>query len=61
MNLSGKRIALLIEQQYQEMEVWYPVYRLKEAGAAVTLVGLASNCAIITVFLAHPGRYCIIF
>ena len=38
MNLTGKRIAVLLEQQYQEMEVWYPVYRLKEAGAEVVLV-----------------------
>jgi protease I len=39
MNLSGKRVAVLVEQQYQEMEVWYPVYRLREAGCAVELVG----------------------
>jgi protease I len=39
MELNGKRIAVLVEQQYQEMEVWYPVYRLREAGARVTLVG----------------------
>ena len=38
MNLGGKRIAVLLEQQYQEMEVWYPVYRLQEAGATVVLV-----------------------
>ena len=33
------RVAVLIEQQYQEMEVWYPVYRLKDAGCEVVLVG----------------------
>jgi protease I len=37
--LKGKRAAILVEQQYQEMEVWYPLYRLKEAGCQVTLVG----------------------
>lgn len=37
--MSGKRVAVLVEQQYQEMEVWYPVYRLREAGCAVSLVG----------------------
>src|SRR5439155_27063027 len=37
--LNGKRAAVLVEQQYQEMEVWYPVYRLREAGCRVTLVG----------------------
>ena len=39
MELQGKRAAILIEQQYQEMEVWYPLYRLREAGCKVTLVG----------------------
>src|SRR5256885_4068523 len=39
MELQGKRAAVLVEQMYQEMEVWYPVYRLREAGAKVTLVG----------------------
>jgi protease I len=37
--LDGKRAAVLVEQQYQEMEVWYPIYRLREAGCKVTLVG----------------------
>jgi len=39
MELKGKRAAVLVEQMYQEMEVWYPVYRLREAGCKVTLVG----------------------
>lgn len=39
MELQGKRAAVLVEQQYQEMEVWYPVYRLREAGCKVSLVG----------------------
>ncbi len=39
MDLSNVRAAVLVEQMYQEMEVWYPVYRLREAGCKVTLVG----------------------
>ena len=39
MELKGKTVAVLVEQQYQEMEVWYPYYRLKEAGAKVIMVG----------------------
>ena len=39
MNLKSKRVAVLVEQQYQEMEVWYPVYRLREGGCEVVLVG----------------------
>lgn len=38
MNLKGKRVAIFVDQQYQEMEVWYPYYRLVEAGAEVHLV-----------------------
>ncbi len=43
MELNGKRVAVLVEQQYQEMEVWYPYYRLKEAGCKVLLVGPEAN------------------
>lgn len=39
MDLQKARVAVLVEQQYQEMEIWYPVYRLREAGCQVTLVG----------------------
>ena len=38
MNLKGKRIAIFVDQLYQEMEVWYPYFRLIEAGAEVHLV-----------------------
>ena len=39
MSLNGKRVAVLVEQKYEELEVWYPVYRLREAGCEVVLVG----------------------
>jgi protease I len=39
MELKGKRVAVLVEQKYEELEVWYPVYRLREAGCEVALVG----------------------
>ena len=32
------KIAVLIEQKYEELEVWYPVYRLREAGHEVVMV-----------------------
>lgn len=39
MNPVGRRVAILVEQQYQELEIWYPLYRLREAGCRVDLVG----------------------
>ncbi|MBN1845436.1 MAG: type 1 glutamine amidotransferase [Sedimentisphaerales bacterium] len=39
MDLAGKKAAVLVEQMYQELEVWYPYYRLREAGVQVDLVG----------------------
>jgi len=39
MKLSGKRVAILAENLYQEMELWVPYYRLKEEGADVKVIG----------------------
>lgn len=39
MSLKGKRVAVLAENLYQEMELWVPYYRLKEAGATVKVIG----------------------
>ena len=39
MELSSKRIAILAEDNYQELELWYPLLRLREAGAKVEVVG----------------------
>ena len=35
----GQRVAVLVEDLYQDQEVWYPYYRLKEAGVEVIVVG----------------------
>ncbi|HEY8449228.1 MAG TPA: type 1 glutamine amidotransferase domain-containing protein [Bacillota bacterium] len=43
MSLEGKRIAVLVENLYQEMELWVPVYRLREEGARVELVGVKAG------------------
>ena len=34
-----KKVAILAENFYEEMELWYPYYRLQEAGLGVDLVG----------------------
>ena len=43
MELTGKRVAILVDNVYQEMEVWYPIYRLQEAGAEVVTVGAVAG------------------
>jgi protease I len=39
MELLNKTIAVLAEQQYEDLELWYPVLRFREAGARVEIVG----------------------
>ena len=43
MELQGKRVAVLVEDDYQELELWYPVLRMREAGAEVRIIGTASG------------------
>jgi protease I len=42
MELEGKRVAVLAEDMYQELELWYPLLRLREAGAETFVVGTGS-------------------
>ncbi|MGQ9645396.1 MAG: type 1 glutamine amidotransferase domain-containing protein [Thermodesulfobacteriota bacterium] len=43
MRLKGKKVVILIENNYQDLEFWVPYYRLKEEGAEVTIVGSGSS------------------
>ena len=43
--LRGKKVAILVEHHYQDMEVWVPYFRLLEEGAQVTFVGTGSAAA----------------
>jgi protease I len=40
--LAGYRVAILAENQYEDLELWYPYYRFQEAGADVFIVGSGS-------------------
>ncbi len=53
MALNGKRIAILVDNVYQEMEVWYPLYRFREAGAEVITVGAEAG-KVYTSKLGYP-------
>jgi protease I len=37
--LPGKRVAILAEDLYEDLELWYPRLRLQEEGAEVVVVG----------------------
>ena len=43
MELEGRRVAILAEQLYEDLELWYPLYRLREAGAEVFVVGTGTE------------------
>jgi protease I len=42
MELQGKNVVIPVESLFNTFEFWYPYYRLKEAGADVTVVGSGS-------------------
>lgn len=51
MELRGKRVAILAENNYEDQELWYPYYRLIEAGADVFVLGTGTS----TVYASKHG------
>ncbi|WP_414840294.1 type 1 glutamine amidotransferase domain-containing protein [Carnobacterium sp. TMP28] len=43
MSLVNKKIIALVSADFEDLELWYPIYRLREAGAIVDLVGEETN------------------
>ncbi len=43
MNLADAQVAVLAENLYQELELWYPLMRLREEGCNVAVVGAADQ------------------
>lgn len=46
MQLQGKRVAILAENNYEDRELWCPYYRLQEEGALVHLLGTGAESFI---------------
>lgn len=46
----GKTVGILVEQDYQDLEVWYPLLRLREAGHRVIPIGTGTAAA-------YKGKY----
>lgn len=43
MRLFGKRVIMLAEEGFEDLELWYPVLRLREEGCDVVIVGSGSQ------------------
>ncbi|MFD2630520.1 type 1 glutamine amidotransferase domain-containing protein [Oceanobacillus kapialis] len=39
MRLQNKKVIALVDQEFEDLELWYPILRLQEEGAQVDLVG----------------------
>lgn len=51
MSLPGRKVAILAENFYEDLELWYPLYRMREEGAETTVVGTGSS----TVYKSKHG------
>ncbi|HYY80798.1 MAG TPA: type 1 glutamine amidotransferase domain-containing protein [Actinomycetes bacterium] len=49
MRLKGKGVIALVEADYEDLELWYPVLRLREEGAEVVVAGLGAP--------SYTGKY----
>ena len=54
--LKGKKIAVLAADLYEDTELWYPYYRMKEAGAEVKIVGTASSADSVQSKYGYPAN-----
>jgi len=48
--LSGRRVLIFVGDDYEDLELQYPKYRLREAGAEVVVAGLEAG-------VAHLGKH----
>lgn len=39
MELKGTKVLAFVDEEFEDLEMWYPVLRLREAGVVVDIVG----------------------
>ncbi|WP_410768980.1 type 1 glutamine amidotransferase domain-containing protein [Fontibacillus sp. BL9] len=39
LRLTGKKVIALVDEEFEDLELWYPIYRVREEGALVHLAG----------------------
>jgi protease I len=52
MRLQGKRIAVLVDEGFEDLEFWVPLMRLQEEGARTTVVGTKAGRTV-------HGKHCL--
>jgi len=52
MQLKGKRVGVLVEEGFEDLEFWVPVMRLREEGAEVVIIGTGRQPAF-------RGKHCL--
>lgn len=57
MRLTGKKVIALVDEEFEDLELWYPVHRVREEGAEVHLAGEKKEKPILanTVCLLKPN------
>lgn len=50
MRLAGKKVACLVDHEFEDLELWVPIMRCREEGADVHLVGPEANTV-------YKGKY----
>lgn len=55
MSLGGKKVAIILDFTYEDLEVLYPKIRLEEEGAVVTLVSLHAKGTKVTGKFGYPS------
>lgn len=50
MRLQDKKVLAVVDEEFEDLELWYPILRLQEEGATVDLVGEKAN-------FTYTGKY----